>query len=101
MAAQVRSGLVLYEQRAELLQQTGCGSVTGDRPHGVVARHQQEVRLGASQSLLQPDQLPVGLQRTQRSSGLLVREVVGVATQLYGVQHEDGQRLSRVGNVEV
>lgn len=101
MAAQVRRGLVLYEQRAELLQQTGCGSVMGDRPHGVVARHQQEVRLGAIQSLLEPGQLPVGLQRTQRSSGLLIREVVGVATQLYGVQHEDGQRLLRVRNAEV
>lgn len=101
MAAQVRRGLVLFQQGAEPVQQTGCGSVTGDRPHGVVARHQQEVRLGESQPLPQPAQLLVGLQGIQRRSGLLIREVVGVPTQLDGVQHEDGQRLPRVGNPEV
>lgn len=101
MAAQVRRGLVLDEQRVELLQQTGCGPMFRYRPHGVVARHQQEVCLGASQSLLQPSQLPVGIQGTQRSFGLLIREVIGVPAQHYGVQHDDGQRLPRVGNMEV
>lgn len=101
MAAQVSCGIVLDEQRAELLQQAGRGPVLGHRPHRVMARHQQVVGLGASQPLLQPGQLPVGIERVQRSSGPLVREVVGVSTQHDGVQHDDGQRLPRVGNTEV
>lgn len=72
VAAQVSCGVVLDEQRVELLQQTGRGPVLRHRPHGVVARHQQEVGLGASQSLLQPGQLPLGIGRVQRSPGLLV-----------------------------
>lgn len=101
MAAQVSRGIVLDEQGAELLQQTGGGPVRGHRPHGVVARHQQEVGLGASQPLLQPGQLPVGVASVQRPSGLLLREVDGVAAQHVRVQHDDGQRLPRVGNTEV
>lgn len=101
MAAQVGCGLVLDEQRVELLQQTGRGPVLRHRPHGVVARHQQKVGLGASQPLLQPGQLPLGIGRVLRSSGLLIGEVVGVATQHDRVQHDDGQRLARVGNMEV
>lgn len=101
VAAQVRCGLVLDQQRVEPLQQAGRGPVLRHRPYRVVSRHQQEVGLGASQSLLQPGQLAVGVGRMQRSLGLLVREVVGVAAQHDGVQHDDGQRLPRVGNTEV
>lgn len=101
MTTEVGSGLVFNEERVEPLQETICGSVFRHRPHGIVAGHQQEVRLGPSQSLLQPDQLTVGIHRTQGASGLLVREVVRVAAQHYGVQHDDGQRLARVWDAEV
>lgn len=70
-------------------------------PDRIVARHQQEVRLGPGQPVLQPDQLTVGVHRTQGASGLLVSEVVGVSTEHHRVEHDDGERLPRVGDVEV
>lgn len=66
-----------------------------------MARHQQEVGLRAGQSVLQPDQLTVCVDRTQGASRLLVQEVIGVSTQHYGVEHDDAQSLPSVGNTEV
>lgn len=101
MTAEVSSGLVFNEQRMKPLQKALCGPMFRHGPHGVVACHQQEVCLGPSQSLLQPGQLTVGIHRTQGASGLLIHEVVRVAAQHYGVEHDDGQRLPRVGDAEV
>ncbi|TNN40374.1 hypothetical protein EYF80_049463 [Liparis tanakae] len=89
VTAEVRGGVVLNEKGAEPAQEAVRGPVLGHRPHGVVAGHQQEVRLGPGQSLLQPRQLAVGVQRAQRPSGLLVHEVVAVAAQQDGVEHDD------------
>lgn len=101
MAAEVSSGLVFNEQRMKPLQKALRGPVLGHGPHRVVARHQQEVCRGPGQSLLQPGQLTVGIHRTQGASGLLIHVVVRVAAQHYGVEHDDGQGLPCVGDVEV
>jgi len=101
VTAEVRGGVVFHEKGTKPAQEAVCGPVLGHRPHGVVAGHQQEVRLGPSQSQLQPRQLAVGVHRAQRPSGLLVHEVVAVAAQQDGVQHDDGQRLPGVGDAEV
>lgn len=101
VAAEVRRDVVFVEQRVEALEQTLRGAVLGHGPHRVVARHQQEVRFGPSQSLLQPDQLTVGLGLDQRASGLLVHKVVGVAAEHHRVEHDDGQGLPRVGDAVV
>lgn len=101
MAAEVRRGFVFHEQRTKPLQKALRGPVFGYGPHRIVTRHQQEVRLGLIQSLLQPGQLTVSIHRTQRASGFLIQEVVRVAAQHYGVEHDDGQRLPRVGNFKV
>lgn len=101
VSAEVSSGLVFSEQGMKPLQKALCWPVFGHRPHGVVAGQQQEVCLVLSQSLLQPRQLTVGIHGAQRASGLLVHVVVRVAAQHYGVEHDDGQSLVRVGDVEV
>lgn len=101
MAAEVGSGVVFKEQRPELLKQALCGSVFGHGPHRVVACHQEEVCLGQSQSLLQPGQLPVCVHHTQRASGFLIGKVQGVAAKHHGVEHDYGQSLPSVGNMEV
>lgn len=101
MTAEVSSGLVFNEQRMKPVQKTLCGPVFGHGPHRVVAGHQQEVCFGPSQSLLQPHQLTVGIHSTQGTSGLLIHEVVRVAAQHYGVEHDDRQGLPRVRDVEV
>lgn len=101
MAAEISCGFVFGEQGTEPLQEAIRGAVFRHRPHGIVSRHQQEVRPGLIESLLQPGQLAVGVHRPQGTPGLLVQEVVRVATQHDGVEHDDGQGLARVGNVEV
>lgn len=101
VAAEVSSDVVLDEQRTDPLQQTLCGAVLRDGPHRIVARHQQEVRLGARQPLLQPDQLAIGLHLQHGPSGLLVLVIQRVSTQHHGVQHDDAQSLPRVGNAKV
>lgn len=101
MPAEVSSGLVFKEQRMKPLQETLCGPVLRHGPHRIVSGQQQEVCLGPSQSLLQPRQLTVGLYRTQGASGLLIYKVVRVAAQHDGVEHDDGQGLPGVGDVEV
>lgn len=101
MTAEVSSGFVFNEQRLKPLQEALCGPMFRHGPHRVVACHQQEVCLGPSQSLLQPGQLTIGIHRTQGASGLLIHKVVRVAAQHYGVEHDDGQGLPRVGDVEV
>lgn len=101
MTTEVRGGLVFNEQRVKPLQKALGGPVFGHRPDRVVACHQQEVCLGPSQSLLQPNQLAVGVHLAQRASGLLVQKVVRVAAEHYGIKHDDGQCLPRVGDTEV
>lgn len=101
MAAEVSSSLVFNEQRMKPLQKALRGPMFGHRPHGVVACHQQEVRLGPSQSPLQPGQLTVGFHQMQGASGLLVQVVVRVTAEHYRVKHDDGQRLPSVGDAEV
>lgn len=101
MAAEVSGGVVFDEQGLDPLQQTRRGPVLGHRPHGVMAGHQQEVGPGLSQSLLQPRHLAVGVHHAQRASGRLVQEVVRVTAQQHGVEHDDGQSLPGVGDVEV
>lgn len=101
MTAEVSSGLVFIKQGMKPLQKALCGAVFGHGPHRVVAGHQQEVCRGPSQSLLQPGQLTVCIHRTQGASGLLIHVVIRVATKHYGVEHDDGQRLPSVGDVEV
>lgn len=83
------------------MQEALGGPVFGHGPHRVVTRHQQEVCRGPSQSLLQPGQLTIGVHSTQGTSGLLIHVVVRVAAQHYGVEHDDGQGLACVGDVEV
>lgn len=101
MTAEVSGGLVFNEQRVKPLQEALGGPVFGHGPDGVVACHQQEVCLGPSQSLLQPNQLTVGIHRAQRPPGLLIHKVVRVAAEHYGVEHDDCQHLPRVGDPEV
>lgn len=101
MAAEVGGGLVFFEKGIKVVQQTLCGPMFRHRPHRIVACYQQKVCLGPSESLLQPGQLPVCSHQTHRSSRLLVCVVEGVAAQHYSVEHDYGQSLASVGNVEV
>lgn len=101
MSTEVGSGFIFFEQGIKVLQQTLCGPMFRHRPHRIVACHQQKVCLGQSQSLLQPDQLPVSSQQIHRASGLLICVVERVAAQHYSVEHDYGQSLPCVGNVEV
>lgn len=66
-----------------------------------MASYQEIVSFGFCQAFLKPQQLSVGLNTTSGSSGLLVKEVVRVATQQHRVQHDDSQSAVRSRNAEV
>lgn len=66
-----------------------------------MASHQEIVSLRLCQAFLKPQQLSIGLNTTSGSSGLLVKEVIRIATQQHRVQHENGQSAVRSRNAEV
>lgn len=66
-----------------------------------MASHQEIVSLRLCQAFLKPQQLSIGLNTTPGSSGLLVKEVVRVATQQHCIQHDDGQSAVCLRNAEV
>lgn len=60
------------------------------RPHWVVPSHQQVVVLGAGHLFAEPGQLATGHSDIPRLQGLLILEVIWIATDGHGVYHEDG-----------
>lgn len=101
MATQVGRGLVLHQQGAQSFEQTVRGAMFRDGPDRIVSGHQQEVGLGPGHAVLQPQQLPVGLDTTRRSIWLPVLEIIRVPTQQHRIQHQNGQGAVRLWDAEV